>query len=154
MLYRADLCLSNAVSSKRFDDESELAGVISPELSHVVARHGHKLMVKAQIADMFQVAQFASVLFTGGAGVGTYYALQYGFYGLGFVLDLKLLGVSRDFELQADQLGVQYTRATLRARAGCMIIRHSMNAWSKRNARLRSCQRNRNSSSRLRHSAR
>jgi Zn-dependent protease with chaperone function len=92
------------------DDESELAGVIGHELSHVVARHGHKLMVKAEIADiLFQAAQIASVLFTGGAGIGTYYALQYGFYGLGFVLDLKLLGVSRDFELQADQLGVQYT---------------------------------------------
>jgi len=37
-----------------------------------------------------------------------YYALQYGFYGLGLVLDLKLLGVSRYYELEADQLGVQY----------------------------------------------
>src|SRR5207253_9498263 len=38
-----------------------------------------------------------------------YYALQYGFYGLSLVLDLKLLGVSREFELEADQLGIQYT---------------------------------------------
>jgi len=37
-----------------------------------------------------------------------YYALQYGFYGLGLVLSLKLLGVSRAYELEADQLGVQY----------------------------------------------
>jgi predicted Zn-dependent protease len=34
--------------------------------------------------------------------------LQYGFYGLGMVLDLTLLGVSRDFEAEADQLGAQY----------------------------------------------
>jgi predicted Zn-dependent protease len=76
-----------------------------------VARHGHKLMMKAQIAGIFfQAAQVAAVLLTGGAaGIGTYYALQYGFYGLGLVLDLRLLGVSRDFELQADQLGIQYT---------------------------------------------
>jgi beta-barrel assembly-enhancing protease len=30
------------------------------------------------------------------------------FYGLGLVIDLKLLGVSRGYELEADQLGVQY----------------------------------------------
>ena len=56
-----------------------------------------------------QAAQVAAVIFTGGvAGIGTYYALQYGFYGLGMVMDLTLLGVSRDFEMEADQLGVQY----------------------------------------------
>lgn len=37
-----------------------------------------------------------------------YYALQYGFYGLGMILDLSLLGVSRDYEAEADQLGAQY----------------------------------------------
>lgn len=95
------------------DDEAELAGVIGHELSHVVARHGHKLMTKAQIASfLLQAGQIAAVLFTGGAASFGAYALQYGFYGLGFVLDLNLLGVSRDFELQADQLGVQYTWAS------------------------------------------
>jgi predicted Zn-dependent protease len=49
-----------------------------------------------------------SFLTVGAAGIGLYYALQYGFYGLGLVLDLKLLGVSRDYELDADKLGVQY----------------------------------------------
>jgi hypothetical protein len=45
-------------------------------------------------------SQVAAVLLTGGAaGIGTYYALQYDFYGLRLVLDLRLLGVSRDFEL-------------------------------------------------------
>lgn len=93
------------------DDESELAGVIGHEIAHVTARHSHKLMKKATIASIFyQAAQIAAIVFTGGvAGIGTYYALQYGFYGLGLVLSLNLLGVSRDYELQADQLGVQYT---------------------------------------------
>jgi len=92
------------------DDESQLAGVISHEMSHVVARHGHKLMTKATIASIiYQVAQIAAVVLTGGvAGIGTYYAIQYGFWGLGLTLNLTLLGVSRDFEQQADQLGVQY----------------------------------------------
>jgi Peptidase family M48 len=93
------------------DDEAELAGVIGHEIAHVTARHSHKLMKKATIAGIFyQAAQIAAIIFTGGvAGIGTYYALQYGFYGLGLVLSLNLLGVSRDYELQADQLGVQYT---------------------------------------------
>ena len=93
------------------DDEAELAGVIAHELAHVTARHSHKLMQKANIAGIFyQAVQIAAIIFTGGvAGIGTYYAFQYGFYGLGLVLSLNLLGVSRDYEMQADQLGVQYT---------------------------------------------
>jgi predicted Zn-dependent protease len=76
----------------------------------VVARHGQKLMKRATIANVFfQAAEIAAVLLTGGAAsIGAYYGLEYGFYGLGLVLDLKLLGVSREYELQADQLGVQY----------------------------------------------
>ena len=96
------------------DDESELAGVLAHEMSHVAARHGHKLMQKAMISSIFyQAAQVAAIVLTGGVGgVGTYYALQYGFYGLGFALNLNLLGVSRDYEIEADQLGIQYAWKT------------------------------------------
>lgn len=92
------------------DDESELAGVIAHEIAHDTARHSAKLMKRATIASIFyQAAQVAAIILTGGvAGIGLYYALQYGFYGLGLVLNLKLLGVSRDYELEADQLGIQY----------------------------------------------
>jgi len=92
------------------DDESEVAGVIAHEIAHDTARHSNKLMKRATIASIFyQAAQIAAVILTGGvAGIGIYYALQYGFYGLGLVLNLKLLGVNRDYELEADQLGVQY----------------------------------------------
>ncbi len=92
------------------EDESQLAGVISHEMAHAVARHGHRLMTKATIAAIiYQAAQIAAVVLTGGAaGIGTYYALQYGFYGLGLTLNLTLLGVSREFEQEADQLGIQY----------------------------------------------
>lgn len=92
------------------EDEAQLAGVIAHEIAHDTARHGAKLMKRATIAGiLYQAAQVAAVVLTGGmAGIGLYYALQYGFYGLGMILDLKLLGISRDFELEADQLGVQY----------------------------------------------
>jgi predicted Zn-dependent protease len=36
------------------------------------------------------------------------YALSYGGAGLGLVMNLNVLGVSRDYELEADQLGIQY----------------------------------------------
>lgn len=92
------------------DDEAELAGVLAHEIGHDTARHSAKLMKRATIASiLYQAAQVAAIVLTGGAvGIGLYYALQYGFYGLGLVISLKLLGVSRDFELEADQLGVQY----------------------------------------------
>jgi hypothetical protein len=92
------------------ENESQLAGVLAHEIAHVTARHGHKLMKRATIASiLYQTAQIAAIILTGGAAtIGTYYALQYGFYGLGLVLSLDMLGVSREFELEADQLGVQY----------------------------------------------
>lgn len=92
------------------ENESEVAGVIAHELAHVTARHGARLMKKASIANiLFQGAQLAALILTGGAvSALTYYALEYGFFGLGLVLNLALLGVSRDYELEADQLGVQY----------------------------------------------
>ncbi len=90
--------------------ESEVAGVIAHEVAHVTARHGAQLMRRATVAGlMLQLAQVAAALFSGGiSNIGTYYALQYGFYGLGMVLSLELLGVSRKFEMEADQLGTQY----------------------------------------------
>lgn len=95
---------------QKVETESELAGVMAHEIAHAAARHGARMMKRATIANLvYQAAQIAALIFTGGVvGVGTYYALQYGFFGLGMVLELALLGVSREFEAEADQLGVQY----------------------------------------------
>src|SRR5947199_147425 len=67
------------------DDESELAGVIGHEIAHDVARHSHKMMVRATIAGIFfQTAEIAALVLTGGvASIGLAYALEYGFSGLG-----------------------------------------------------------------------
>jgi hypothetical protein len=92
------------------ENEAQLAGVIAHEIAHVTGRHGNRLMKRATVASIiYQAAQIAAAVLTGGAAtIGAYYALQYGFYGLGLVLSLEMLGVSREFELEADQLGVQY----------------------------------------------
>jgi predicted Zn-dependent protease len=95
---------------EKADSETELAGVIAHELAHVSARHGSKMMKRATLANLFlQSAQIAAIIATGGiASIGMYYAMQGGFFGLGMVLDLSLLGVNRRFEAEADQLGAQY----------------------------------------------
>lgn len=95
---------------EQVEDEAQLAGVVAHEIAHAAARHGHKLMTKATIASiLYQAAQVAALIATGGvAGIGTYYALRYGFFGLSLLLNLQLLGVSREFELEADRLGAQY----------------------------------------------
>jgi Zn-dependent protease with chaperone function len=96
------------------DDSSELAGVIGHEIGHVVCRHGHRKMEHEEIASIFMqgAAVAASILVPGAGSIGGYlaeqYAFQYGFYGAGMLLNLAMLGVSRDYELQADQLGIQY----------------------------------------------
>ena len=88
------------------DNEAELAGVISHEIAHAAARHGHKLSRKANIANILLTAARVAGALVGGDAL--YYALRYGAMGLGLALNLNLLGKSRDFELEADQLGVQY----------------------------------------------
>lgn len=100
----------NSALIEKTGTETELAGVIAHELAHVSGRHGAKLMRRANIAAlMYQVAQIAVLVGTGGAGtIGAYYLMQAGFLGLGLVLDLSLLGVNREFEAEADQLGAQY----------------------------------------------
>ncbi|HZT68377.1 MAG TPA: M48 family metalloprotease [Terriglobia bacterium] len=96
------------------DDSSELAGVIGHEIGHVVCRHAHREMQHEEIAGIFMqgAAVAASILIPGASTIGGYlaeqYAFQYGFFGAEALLNLALLGVSRQYELQADQLGIQY----------------------------------------------
>jgi len=58
---------------EQVDDESELVGVFGHEIAHDVARHAHKLMKKATIAQIFyQGAEIAALILTGGVvGIGT-----------------------------------------------------------------------------------
>jgi len=82
------------------ESESELAGVMAHEIAHVTARHATERMTKAQLL------QFASLpaLFVGGG-----YWTQYGIYqGLGMGMSLAVLGITRNSEAEADQLGTQY----------------------------------------------
>jgi len=81
------------------ENEAELAGVMSHEISHVAARHATERLTKAQIL------QFAAIpaLFVG--GYWTQVAIQ---NAMGLGINLELLGITRDSEREADQLGIQY----------------------------------------------
>jgi len=84
------------------DNESELAGVMAHEISHVCARHATRQMTRAQLAN------FASIplIFVGG-GIG-YAAWE----AAGIGLPLTFMHFSRNFEAEADYLGVQYMYKT------------------------------------------
>ena len=84
------------------DNESELAGVMAHEISHVCARHATRQMTRAQLAN------FASIplIFIGG-GIG--YAVS---SVASLALPLTFLSFSRGFEAEADYLGVEYMYKT------------------------------------------
>jgi predicted Zn-dependent protease len=81
------------------ENESELAGVMSHEIAHVAARHATERMTKGQIL------QFAMLpaLFVGG-----YWTQVAARQAMGMGLSLAVLGITRESEEEADQLGVQY----------------------------------------------
>jgi beta-barrel assembly-enhancing protease len=81
------------------ENETELAGVMAHEISHVTARHATERMSKGQI---LQFAQIPAMIFLGG---WTGYAVQ---QALGLGINLELLGITRESEREADQLGIQY----------------------------------------------
>ncbi len=84
----------------RAQEESELAGVMAHEISHVTARHGTKQATKG---EMMQLATIPLMLLGPGgwAGYGIYQALQ-------LAIPLSYLKFSRDDEREADFLGLQY----------------------------------------------
>jgi len=90
--------------------EDQLAGVLGHEIAHIAARHGERLTEGLSIRNVVsQGAEMAANVFTGGAaGTAKKYVTQYGFMGVGTALNLRLLGVTPDFEAEADQLGLQY----------------------------------------------
>jgi predicted Zn-dependent protease len=81
-------------------EESELAGVMAHEISHVTARHGTKNATKG---ELMQLASIPAMIFI------PYSAAGYAMYeGLNLAIPLTFLKFSRDAEREADFLGLQY----------------------------------------------
>src|ERR1700686_4388885 len=84
----------------RAQEESELAGVMAHEISHVTARHGTKQATKG---ELMQLATIPLILLGPGgwAGYGIYEASQ-------LAIPFSYLKFSPDAEREADYLGLQY----------------------------------------------
>jgi predicted Zn-dependent protease len=80
------------------DNEAEVAGVLAHELAHVAARHGTRQAARGQIANLASIP----LIFMG--GWGGYAARQ----AAGLAVPLTFLKYSRNFEREADLLGLQY----------------------------------------------
>ena len=82
------------------DEEAELAGVMSHETAHVCAHHAAREMTRANYA---QIGMVPLIMMTGYSwtGYGIYEATQ-------LLIPVTFLEFSREFEAQADYLGIQY----------------------------------------------
>jgi predicted Zn-dependent protease len=89
----------NAGTILAADDESELAGVMAHEIGHVAACHAAREATRGTFASM---AMIPVVILTGGlAGLGVNTAANYG-------IPAVFSKFGRNFEAQADYLGIQY----------------------------------------------
>jgi predicted Zn-dependent protease len=84
------------------DNEAELAGVMAHEIAHVAACHAARQATRGNIA---QIASIPLIFIGGWAGYGIYEAA-----GLG--VPITFMKFQRNFEAQADYLGVQYLYAS------------------------------------------
>ncbi len=80
------------------DNEAELAGVMSHEIAHVAACHAAREMSRSQLMNMASIP----LIFVGG-GIG--YAAQ---SLMGLAMPMGFLKFTRNFESDADYLGIQY----------------------------------------------
>jgi hypothetical protein len=82
------------------DEEAELAGVMAHEVAHVCAHHAVREQTRMNYA---QLGTIPLIMMTGYSwtGYGIYEATQ-------FAIPLTFLKFSRDFEAQADFLGIEY----------------------------------------------
>ena len=82
------------------DEEAELAGVMAHEVAHVCAHHAAREQTRMNYA---QIGAIPVIMMTGYTWTG------YGIYeAINFAIPMTFLMFSREFEAQADYLGVQY----------------------------------------------
>jgi predicted Zn-dependent protease len=81
------------------DEEAEMAGVMAHETAHVCAHHAVREMTRMNYAQISMVP--VMILVGGWTGYGIYEGAQ-------LAIPMTFLKFSRDFEGQADYLGVQY----------------------------------------------
>jgi predicted Zn-dependent protease len=84
---------------KLAQNESEIAGVMGHELAHIAARHATRQMTRAGIVNLATIPMM--ILGGGWAMYGIYQATN-------LLIPITFLKFSREFESEADMLGLQY----------------------------------------------
>jgi beta-barrel assembly-enhancing protease len=84
------------------DSEAELAGVMAHEIAHVAARHGTRQATRGELAQLSMIPLY---IMGGPVAYGLYEAS-------GLLIPVTFLKFSRNFEAEADYLGVQYMYKT------------------------------------------
>jgi len=84
----------------RAQEESELAGVMAHEISHVTARHGTCQATKGELTQLLSIPAMIFIPYTW-AGYAMY-------QGMNLAIPLTFLKFSRDAEREADFFGIQY----------------------------------------------
>jgi predicted Zn-dependent protease len=84
------------------DTEAELAGVMAHEIAHVAARHGTRQATRGELA---QLATIPLIFMGGWTGYGIRQAAS-------ILIPVGYLQFSREFESEADMLGLQYMYKT------------------------------------------
>jgi predicted Zn-dependent protease len=85
------------------DEEAELAGVMAHEIAHVAARHAMQQMTRMQYASLATIP----LIFVGSWGI--YEAAS---MAINLALPVTFMKFSRNFETEADFLGLQYMYKT------------------------------------------
>lgn len=89
--------------------EAMIWGIGGHEIAHITLRHTHRIMKPVTIAQiLMQAAQLVIMFGTFGFGLLAYLIYYYGMPFLSLALNLKLLGISREHETEADMVGAQY----------------------------------------------
>jgi hypothetical protein len=84
------------------DNEAELAAVMAHEIAHVAAHHAAREMTRMQLA---QIGSIPLIFLGGWTGYGIYEASN-------LAIPITFMKFSRQFEAQADYLGIQYLYKT------------------------------------------
>jgi predicted Zn-dependent protease len=84
------------------NDEAQLAAILGHEITHVNSRHGAKLLTKALGAQLATLAGVGAAAAAGSGSAATGVAMI-----SSHITNYMLLGYGRDYELEADEVGLR-----------------------------------------------
>jgi predicted Zn-dependent protease len=87
------------------NDEAQLAGILGHEATHVNSRHGAKLMTKAMATQIATLLGVGAAAAAGSGSTASAVAMI-----SNHLTNYMLLGYGRDYELEADEVGLRYAR--------------------------------------------